>query len=93
MTNDQRDPVGDAQRRRDCGTETTMQEIALIGDTEPCICKPAVIRAYEGMAASGAPERNAFEVAMRVLRYHHPEMPSDRIKITVERWLHQGEMH
>ncbi|MBV6633644.1 MAG: hypothetical protein KI792_11515 [Alphaproteobacteria bacterium] len=70
-----------------------MEEIALIGDTEPCVCKPAVIRAYEGMASSGAPERNAFEVAMRVLRYHHPEMPTDRIKITVERWLHQGEMH
>ncbi len=68
-------------------------DIALVGDTEPCVCKPAVLRAYDGMKRSGASEQVAIDVAERVLVHHHPEMPEDRIKITVERWVHRGEMH
>lgn len=68
-------------------------EIALVGDTEPCVCKPAVLRAYDGMKRSGASEQVAIDVAERVLIHHHPEMPENRIKITVERWVHRGEMH
>jgi hypothetical protein len=81
---------GEPAKRPDCGG---IEEIALIGDTEECVCKPAVIRAYDGMKKSGSPERNAMEVAYRVLRYHHPEMPANRIRITVERWVHSGQMH
>jgi len=74
-------------------SDPAIEEIALIGDTERCICKPAVIRAYDGMKSSGVSERIALDVAERVLVHHHPEMPSDRIKITVERWVHRGQMH
>ena len=80
------------KKLRDCDIDG-MQEIALIGDTEPCVCKPAVIRAYDGMTSSGAAEHVALDVAKRVLSHHHPEMPEDRIKITVERWVHRGQMH
>lgn len=86
MTTDHTDQSG---KRPDAN----MEEIALVGDSEPCICKPAVIRAYDGMKKSGTSERIALDVAERVLLHHHPEMPADRIKITVERWVHRGQMH
>ena len=68
-------------------------EIALVGDTEPCVCKPMVLRAYDGMKDSGASERVALDVAQRVLLHHHPDMPDERIQVTVERWVHRGEVH
>ena len=86
MTTDHTDQSG---KRPDAN----MEEIALVGDSEPCICKPAVIRAYDGMKKSGTSERIALDVAERVLFHHHPEMPVERIKITVERWVHRGQMH
>ncbi|MEO0392601.1 MAG: hypothetical protein AAF213_05050 [Pseudomonadota bacterium] len=84
--------IDQGKKQRDCDIGV-MAEIALVGDTEPCICKPAVLRAYDGMKKSGAAEKTALDVAERVLTHHHPEMPHDRIKITVERWVHRGQMH
>lgn len=85
--------VPGAPRRRECDLDPDFAEIALVGDTEPCICKPAVVRAYQGMMASGSGENDALEVATRVLRYHHPEMPAQRILVTVERWVHGGPLN
>ena len=80
------------ESRPDCGA-AEIANIALVGDTEVCVCKPAVIRAYEGMKRSGSTEQVAIDVAKRVLVHHHPTMPERRIKITVERWVYAGDMH
>ena len=68
----------------DCGTDE------LLGD---CRCQPAVRRAFTGMMTSGGCERTAMDVALRVYRYHHPEVPSVQARDIVQVWVYQGAFH
>ena len=67
-----------------CGTDE------LLGD---CRCRPAVRRAFSGMLTSGAGERTAMDVACRVYRYHHPDVPVFQVRDIVQVWVYQGAFH
>lgn len=67
-----------------CGTD------ALLGD---CRCRPAVRRAFSEMLTSGSCERIAMDVACRVYRYHHPEVPPFQVRDIVQVWVYQGPFH
>jgi hypothetical protein len=58
-----------------------------------CHCHRAVMRAYAEMIAVGAPRTVALEAAVRVFRYHHPEVASFRAHDKVETWVHTGPLH
>lgn len=58
-----------------------------------CRCRPAVERAFAGMLASGSPERTALDVAERVYRHHHPEVPALRAREVVHIWVYRGCFH
>jgi len=60
---------------------------------EDCPCHAAVVRAHAGMIASGAPDSVALEAAVRVYRYHHPEVAPGRAHDQVERWVFTGPLH
>lgn len=55
-----------------------------------CRCHRAVMRAYCGMVDKGEPRTVALEAAIRVFRYHHPEIPAFRAHDTVETWVFSG---
>lgn len=55
-----------------------------------CKCYGAVIRAYKFMN-SDEPEHVAFEAALRVYRYHHPEDKKSKSRLTVESWVYAGD--
>lgn len=59
----------------------------------PCRCRDAVTRAYRTLCAAGEPESVAFEAAMRVYRFHHPEMAPGAAAGLVERWIAAGTVH
>lgn len=63
------------------------------GVKEPadCKCYGAVMRTFKGM--SDEPEHVAFEAALRVYQFHHPEDPKDRAMLTVETWIHAESHH
>ena len=56
-----------------------------------CKCYPAVLRTYKCM--SDEPEHVALEAALRVYRYHHPEDPKDKARLTVESWVYADSHH
>jgi hypothetical protein len=56
-------------------------------------CRPAVRRAYDGIKASGQPERYALEAALTVFRWHHPEVPHEEAERTVSEWVWSGVAH
>lgn len=58
-----------------------------------CPCHEAVTRAYRGMLESGVPVSVAMEAAVRVYRYHHPEVTRDHAHLTVETWVYTGPLH
>lgn len=60
-------------------------------DPDRCKCQGAVMRAYEGMQHQG--DETALEAAVRVYRHHHPEDSMANANLTVERWVHAGQMH
>lgn len=70
--------------RRHCGPDALLDQ---------CRCRAAVLRAYAGMQASGAPDCVALEAAMRVYRYHHPQASSAHVQQTVETWVVRGTIH
>lgn len=53
----------------------------------PCTCREAVQRCYNGLCRCGQPERYAFEAAIRVYRYHHPDCPEAQAETIVSHWL------
>ena len=55
-------------------------------DAERCKCRGAVLRTYNAMLDE--PEQVAFDAALRVYRYHHPEDSGETSQLTVERWVH-----
>lgn len=55
-----------------------------------CKCYGAVMRAYKSMK-SDEPEHVAFDAALRVYRYHHPEHAKPEARLTVESWVYAGD--
>ena len=62
-----------------------------IGSAE-CLCRAAVVRAFEGMTISGAPYDAALAVAVRVFHHHHPEFETGASEL-VERWISPESVH
>ncbi len=58
-----------------------------------CRCRAAVTRAYRTLCASGEAESVAFEAAMRVYTFHHPETAPGAAAGLVERWVACGTVH
>ncbi|MDE1148784.1 MAG: hypothetical protein PW843_19610 [Azospirillaceae bacterium] len=64
------------------------------GDQSDC-CRPAVVRAYQGMRDGGQPEKFCLEAAIAVYRYHHPtpdDLPAE-VMAMVTGWVHAGLRH
>ncbi|MEI6560323.1 MAG: hypothetical protein WCO00_18140 [Rhodospirillaceae bacterium] len=59
----------------------------------PSPCRPAVQRAYRELCERGEPERFAFEAALTVYRWHHPEVDTAAAADIVARWLWNGVCH
>lgn len=58
-----------------------------------CKCYGAVLRTYNEMRGTGAPDSIAREAALRVYVYHHPEDRIDNAKLTVESWVYSQTTH
>lgn len=67
-----------------------IRKITFDGANEPvrCRCKLAVLNGYAGMRKSGAAESEAFDAALRIYRFHHPEDSREDSCLTVERWVY-----
>lgn len=55
-------------------------------DPDTCKCKGIVMNTYGTLRRSGVNEREAVQIATRVLRHHHPS-PSVEAKTVVECWV------
>ena len=62
-------------------------------DPDRCKCQGAVLRTYEGLVSKGQPIQIALEAAKIVYGYHHPEDSKCDAALTVERWIHAGNMN
>jgi len=62
-------------------------------DEISCNCRAAVTRAYRTLCASGEAESIAFEAAIKVYRFHHPETAPGMAAGLVERWVACGTVH
>ncbi len=71
-------------------TEITCPGADVLSD---CRCRPAVERAFSGMLLKGCSESDALEVAERVYRYHHPELPVAQAREVVQIWVYRGQFH
>lgn len=71
-------------------SEFSCKEVLFDGAKNPvrCKCKPAALKAYNGMLSSGAAEKEAFDAAYRIYRYHHPLDTKEDSHLTVERWIY-----
>jgi len=58
-----------------------------------CKCKPAALRAYNGMKDAGCDEGTALDAAYRVYRFHHPLDTKEDSHLTVERWIYADQVH
>ena len=56
-------------------------------------CRPAVVRAYRELSGLGVPDRFAFEAAVEVYRWHHPEVAAEGALETVSKWVWTGVSH
>ena len=56
-------------------------------------CRRAVRRAYRELCARGEPDRFAFEAALAVYHWHHPEVAAARAHDIVSTWLSNGVRH
>jgi len=61
--------------------------------TAPCRCQSAVKRCYQGLCSGGQPEKHAFEAALTVYRWYHPEVPLTQAEATVRSWVCGGALH
>lgn len=60
---------------------------------DPCRCRSAVERCYRGLCGGGQPENHAFEAALTVYRWYHPEVPLLEAEATVRTWVIGGALH
>lgn len=54
-------------------------------DTARCVCKGAVLSAYETLSSHG--HKTALAAAMKIYQYHHPGDSAEDTQITIERWI------
>lgn len=54
---------------------------------EGSACREAATRAYAALRESGVIDPRAFEAAVTVYRYHHPEAPRLQARHIVAEWL------
>ena len=54
---------------------------------EECACRAAVSRAFAELRKRRVGEEAAFESAVTVFRFHHPDLPVLEAQETVDRWL------
>ncbi len=54
---------------------------------EGSACRDAAVRAYAALRASGVIDPRAFEAAVTVYRYHHPEALPRQARHIVAEWL------
>lgn len=62
-------------------------------EEEFCVCRDIVRRAHAGMLNKGVDAGSAFEVAIRVFRYHHPETGLAESRALVEHWVQGRHLH
>lgn len=55
--------------------------------SQSCVCRDAVLRAFGELKSRRVNENAAFESAVAVFRFHHPEIPPPEAIDTVDRWL------
>jgi len=60
---------------------------------DPCRCRDAVTRAYRTLCEAGQAESRAYEAAVRIYRFHHPEAAPGAAAGVVERWIDAGTVH
>lgn len=58
-------------------------------------CIGAVQRSYREMCLAGAPEVVAFDAALTVFKWHHPEVRPDQAQTLVRGWVEEplGALH
>ncbi len=56
-------------------------------------CRAAVERAFDEMRAGGVPDRHAFEAALFIHRFHHPDVPLPDAYTEVFRWTLGRVLH
>lgn len=71
---------------------STLSASAVCGPDSSC-CRPAVQRAYAELRQAGQPDRYAFEAAVTVFRWHHPEVPPEQAETVVSEWVWDGTWH
>ena len=71
-----------AHKMRDLAAEERQQKIC-VGDC----CVGAVRRSYTEMCSAGQPETAAFETALAVFKWHHPEVGADSARTLVRGWV------
>ena len=54
------------------------------------ICRRAALRAYTGLRARGQGETAAFDAAVAVYRFHHPETPTLDSVDLVDGWIEES---
>jgi len=59
----------------------------MISSGQDCECREAVSRAFGELKERRMSENSAFESAVAVFRFHHPEIPPMQAIDTVDRWL------
>ena len=59
--------------------------------TANCVCHEAVLRAYGELKDRNVPNTAAFDSAVTVFRYHHPEIPVIEARYTVADWLPESD--
>jgi len=59
----------------------------------PDRCLSAVRRAYRELCERGQPDRFAFEAALAVYQWHHPEVETARAHDIVLAWVSDGVRH
>jgi hypothetical protein len=73
-------------------TDKTPASSSSCGGKADC-CQPAVRRAYSELRRFGQPERYAFEAAVTVYRYYHPNVVQAHAETVVASWVWDGVRH
>ena len=55
-------------------------------------CRTAVERAFDEMRERGVPDLHAFEAALFLYRFHHPDIPAHDARTEVSWWTF-GRIH
>lgn len=77
--------------------KSDLDDCSALASCEPlgspdCLCRAAVLRAFQGMTGSGAPYDSALSAALRVFRHHHPEFQAG-VRELIEQWISPESIH